>query len=404
MQTVGIIAEWSPFHLGHVYCLNEARRLSQAQVVVAVMSGNYTQRGQVAILDKWTRASIAVQNGADIVVELPPWWALQPADRFSFGGIKILQALGVKRLAFGVESSSCFADTQAFAKWLGSHSDQVEAAWARFRSANKSQPYAQVRLAFYQECLKIEPELAGLKIDFDQGANHLLAFLYCYFGYQLLADFTAYPINRLGAKHEATGPLDPKETYASGSQLRSQLLAGFPPEHLAPYLPLATQKALISNRHFPDLSNAWPVLAYLLLSRDAASLEETYLFEGGLAHRLQKIAKTAKNYEQFLNQTQTRVWPKSRLERALLMLLLNISDEENLSYQKGEQPVRLLAMTENGRRYLKDLEAVNLISRWDKKCSKKWPLQVRVDDIYERLFAGRPGSQILGVPFYYIDA
>ena len=93
MKSCGIIVEYNPFHNGHRYHVEMARKITGAEVVIAVMSGNFLQRGEPAIIDKWHRANEALQNGVDLVVELPVEWAVQSADYFAKGAVKILQTL-----------------------------------------------------------------------------------------------------------------------------------------------------------------------------------------------------------------------------------------------------------------------------------------------------------------------
>ena len=104
MRVTGIICEYNPFHNGHAWQLARARALSEADFVVCVMSGSFTQRGEAAAFDKWTRARFALQNGADAVFELPALYALSPADGFARTGISLLRDLGVAtHFSFGVE-------------------------------------------------------------------------------------------------------------------------------------------------------------------------------------------------------------------------------------------------------------------------------------------------------------
>ncbi|MCR5134372.1 MAG: nucleotidyltransferase family protein, partial [Clostridiales bacterium] len=105
MRIVGITAEYDPMHTGHIYHLGEARAVSTADFVVCVMSGDFTQRGEPALLDKWTRAQIAAENGADLVLELPFAYACNSAEYFAFGAMEIMKRLGVvTHVAFGAES------------------------------------------------------------------------------------------------------------------------------------------------------------------------------------------------------------------------------------------------------------------------------------------------------------
>lgn len=103
MKAVGLVVEYNPFHNGHRYHLAQAKRLTGADVVVAVMSGNFTQRGEPTILDKWSRTLAALQNGVDLVVELPVADAVQPAHRFAMGALSLLNDLQVADVVFGAE-------------------------------------------------------------------------------------------------------------------------------------------------------------------------------------------------------------------------------------------------------------------------------------------------------------
>ncbi len=106
MHAIGIIAEYNPFHKGHAYQAARARQLGNADVVIAVMSGHYTQRGEIAIFDKWRRAQAAVLSGVDLVLELPAVFVVRSAQYFATGGVRLLQSLGiVDQLSFGAEDA-----------------------------------------------------------------------------------------------------------------------------------------------------------------------------------------------------------------------------------------------------------------------------------------------------------
>ena len=108
MQACGIVVEYNPFHNGHEFHVQQARKASGADVVVAVMSGNFLQRGEPAIVDKWQRARAALENGVDLIVELPPAWSVQSADFFAKGAIRILQSLDCSFLCFGTDAPEPF--------------------------------------------------------------------------------------------------------------------------------------------------------------------------------------------------------------------------------------------------------------------------------------------------------
>ena len=115
MASVGIVCEYNPFHNGHLYHLNSIRKLYPNDTIVLVLSGNFTQRGDFSIIDKWTKVKIAKEMGIDLIVELPFVFATQSADFFAYGAISLLEALKVSKIVFGSENDN-LADLEAIAK------------------------------------------------------------------------------------------------------------------------------------------------------------------------------------------------------------------------------------------------------------------------------------------------
>ena len=112
MHIIGLIAEYNPFHNGHLYQINKIKEKYPDSILIVVVSSSFTQRGDVSILDKWTKTQIALDNGIDIVVELPYVYATQSSDIFANGAVTILNKLGIDTLVFGTESDNI--DTIAF--------------------------------------------------------------------------------------------------------------------------------------------------------------------------------------------------------------------------------------------------------------------------------------------------
>lgn len=107
MNITGIITEYNPFHSGHLYHLNSAKEITNCDGVICIMSGNFIQRGAPAIIDKWARAEMAIENGVDLVIELPSFYALSSAEIFAKGSVTILDSLGVvNSIFFGSESGN----------------------------------------------------------------------------------------------------------------------------------------------------------------------------------------------------------------------------------------------------------------------------------------------------------
>ena len=137
MKVCGVIAEFNPFHQGHAYLLEQARKKTGADVIVVVMSGNWVQRGEPAIEQKWSRAKVALQNGADVVIEMPTAVSCQSTDRFAKGAVEILQKVGCDCLAFGCESGD-----GTFFEEAVSQRQAIEKEISRFVEENRSLTFA----------------------------------------------------------------------------------------------------------------------------------------------------------------------------------------------------------------------------------------------------------------------
>mgnify|MGYP003375593247 FL=1 len=124
-KSVGIIAEYNPFHNGHLYQIEESGKITGAEVVIAAMSGNFVQRGMPAIADKWQRAEAAIRNGVDIVVEIPTVFACNSAHNFAKAGVEILENLGVDFISFGSESGN-IDELKEIARAMEENSEYIE--------------------------------------------------------------------------------------------------------------------------------------------------------------------------------------------------------------------------------------------------------------------------------------
>ncbi|KAA9300862.1 MULTISPECIES: nucleotidyltransferase family protein [Aerococcus] len=381
MRACGVIAEWNPFHNGHAYLLQEARRQSQADLVVAVMSGNYCQRGEPAIASKWDRAYAALANGADLVVELPVWWASQSANYFSQAALAYLRALGCQDLAFGVETAD-FEPYLYFASWLAQHPEALDQARQAVSQAKAS--HADQELTAWAYLLDQEEDLAGIHLDFEGQSNSLLAMVYALTIYREDLPLTPHPIQRQGDGHRQDQAVD--QHFVSGTYLRQALQAGAV-DDLAAYMPEEMLSALAGQAHWPRLEGLYPYIRYLLLVQDRETLARIHLMAGGIEGRLQDLAHKHKNLTDFLASAQTRSWPVLRLQRLLLMLALQVSKAQIQSLHQGPQPLFLLAANQAGRAYCREMKKhlpanFRWIGRVDRKVAQTWPEWLAADRIY----------------------
>ncbi|MCB6365066.1 nucleotidyltransferase family protein [Intestinibacillus massiliensis] len=314
MKICGVIAEYNPFHNGHALQLAETRRiLGGDTAIVCVMSGNFVQRGDLGIVEKYSRAEAAARCGADLVLELPLGAALSSADGFAVGGVRALDALGgVGYLSFGSE--------------CGSASLLLAAARALERPGAQNALRAGLRqgLSYAAACQSaLQPDTPGLA-ELLAAPNNTLGIAYCRAIARTGSLLTPFTIHRRGAGHDSSSP---RAGLASASYLR-RLLADGPP---------AACLGLVPDTSYRILAGAFAAgAAPVLLSRlDGALLSylrrltpsEFARYERpdeGLCNRLSQAAYEGATFAEACARAQTRRYPLARVRRAYLRAFLGL--------------------------------------------------------------------------------
>ena len=319
MKIIGIVAEYNPFHAGHAYHIRETRRLLGGETaVVAVMSGNWVQRGECAIFDKWTRAGMALAGGVDLVLELPTVWAAASAEGFAKGAMAILEATGVvDTLSFGSECGD-IASLAELARCL--NSPEFSSALRRELGPKKS--FAQCRRQAAEHLLG--PERAAL-LDTP---NNNLGVEYLRF---LPAGMEAVTVPRRGAGHDSgeTG-----SEFPSASLLRQQIRAG-------------------GGREEPA-SLKWCERALIARLRSMALEEAEALPDSGdgLAARLLFAARQTAELDELYNLTKTRTYAHARVRRLALYALLGLRSQD---IPAAPPYIRVLGFNRRGQALLKEM-------------------------------------------------
>ncbi|KAF1296812.1 hypothetical protein BAU15_09205 [Enterococcus sp. JM4C] len=369
MQACGVVVEYNPFHNGHLYHLKKAREVSQADIIIAVMSGNFLQRGEPAIFDKWLRANEALQNGADLVIELPVEWAVQSADYFAKGAIQILQELACESLCFGTDSTASF-DYEAFGLFVKENPAEIEQTFQSLKETSLS--YAQKMTEVFQT---IYPDMA---LDFSS-PNHILGLSYAKENALYNTPMTIYPIRREGAEyHESQFS---SEKIASATAIRKAKIEN---KETNNYVPRQTQIDLFAQ-HASTWADYWPYLRYKILSTEIEELRQVYQMTEGLEYRLKKAAVVAENFEQFIDLVKSKRYTQTRLQRLACYILLNIKAAE-IEYHWQNPYLHVLGFTKKGQDYLKEKKKslkIPLVSKIGKNQEEQYPLLIRSDKIYQ---------------------
>ncbi|GIN91479.1 nucleotidyltransferase [Siminovitchia terrae] len=345
MKSVGIVAEYNPFHNGHLYHLSQSKEVSKSEVAIVVMSGNFLQRGEPAIVSKWARTKMALLAGADIVIELPYAFAVQKAETFALGSVYLLDALKCSSICFGSESGSIdpFLHTMELLK---EQEDLYNQKIKSYIKEGVSYPKA-LSLAFSD--LEKNKDSVDLSMP-----NNILGYHYISAADKLNSSMQFFTIKRNTAEHNDQTIHD--DRIASATSIRKLIREEGNLNRMRPYVPESTfaEMNVYYNTygHFHDWEDYWPYLQYRLITMGEEELNQMYDIEEGLPYRLQKAAQTAENFQSFMELIKTKRYTWTRLQRICTHALTNTSKADIKSV--GETPgyIRLLGMSANGREYL----------------------------------------------------
>lgn len=322
MKVAGIIAEYNPFHNGHKFHIDEVRRKTGADYVVVVMSGDFVQRGGPAIVDKRTRAKMALLSGADLVLELPVIAACASAETFARTGVGILNALGVvTHLGFGCET--CDLDLlQSLAALFDTEPDDYKELLSSYMKQGLSFPSARAKAA--NAYLK---DVDGQIEEVLNNPNNILGIEYIKALRQFDSKIIPCGILRQGnhyADEDLTGTLSSatairKELYRSSEEISSHLWAQIPKDATLLLKEYFTDHVPIREDHFSQL------LHYRLLG-EKDRYEEYYDCKGDLSNRILNHLESYTSYSSFVDLLKTKNQTYTGISRALLHLLLGIKD------------------------------------------------------------------------------
>lgn len=387
MNVAGIIVEYNPFHKGHEYHIKETRRVTGADFVVAVMSGDFTQRGIPACFDKFTRAECALACGADVVLELPFCYATGSAEYFATGAISVFDKLGVvDSLCFGTEADadiSLYLDTAAF---FCEEPPAYQAALKECLKEGKTFPKARLDAAkgfLSQEALAL---LAT--------PNALLGLEYCKALYRRNSPIRPYTISRVGSGyHEDTTAT---EGFSSATALRTLLTKeGHLSDAFLSELPAPAAKLLKTKPYAPLFAED-----FLLLYRSAIDKERTSL--ASFADVSEELAKRLSDrippcdYEHFLSHIKTKQYTRTRMERCLLHILFGLTGETLDRFRKEDVSyARILGFRESAAPLLKRLRetatlpVVTKLAQKSKRCNaaenELLSFDIAAADLYNRV-------------------
>ena len=358
MKSIGIIAEYNPFHNGHLYHLNQIKEKYPDHTIVLVMSGNYTERGDVSIIDKWKKAEIAQKAGIDLIVELPFPFATQSADYFSYGAITLLEHLKVEKVVFGSESNNIEdLETIVDCQLNNEDFDKLVKVYSKF---GKNYPTA-LSLAL--------KDLTGKEITTP---NDLLGISYIKAIKKNNYNIKPETIKRTNLYHEE----ELNEEISSATAIRKALKENKDIEKHVPDFTLPYLKDL----HF--IEDYYTLLKYKILTEDDLSKYQTVDEE--IDQLLKKEISTSSTYEELVTKLKSKRYTYNKITRMLLHILCNFTKEKAKQFQDISY-IRLLGFNEKGRQYLnsikKDIE-VPIISKINRTKDPMLEFEIQTTKIY----------------------
>lgn len=377
MKILGLITEYNPFHNGHLYHLQQSRALTDPDLTIAIMSGDFLQRGEPALLSKWDRAKAAILSGVDLVVELPYHYAVQPADRFAKGAVRMLTDAGVTDIVFGSEHGKT-ADFKTAASLSLSYQEEIDSFVRLYLKDGERFPKA------YAAAVE---KAAGMELPLDLShPNNSLGFHYTREAMKAGGHVSMHTIKRAGAGYH--NPILQSGTFSSATAIRTQLLKDHSSaEEVFNAVPEPMMQIIRQAIHEQTLTSwdlLFPYLQYKLITSSNERLSAIYDCDEGLENRLIKFAKE-RSFEDFLNAVSTKRYTKTRIQRLLVHLLANVHKPE-MTYAIAEKPAyRLLAMNNKGRKHMNNLKHkdIKIISKQTSVSDPAAAIHQRACDVYQ---------------------
>ncbi|MDX5475313.1 MAG: nucleotidyltransferase [Bacillaceae bacterium] len=347
MKTLGVIVEYNPFHNGHLFHLQQSKKQTGADIVIAVMSGQFLQRGEPALVSKWARTKMALLNGIDIVIELPYAFATQKAEMFANGAISILSNLKCDFVCFGSEQGN-IQDFEHTYDFLSKEKAAYDFLVQKYVKDGNSFPKAS-NLAF------LELTNENMPLDLTQ-PNNILGYHYVKAIKDQNSNVRPSTIERTVAgyhdEHFHSSPI------ASATSIRKHLFETHTVEEIKKYVPLKTYEQLLQYNKDHDMYHRWEdyftLLKYKVLSSSLSELAEIYEVEEGLENRIQEIIKNSTSYHEYMTNLKTKRYTWTRLQRMCTHILTNTKKQDMKLTTKDNKSnyVRLLGMSRAGQNYL----------------------------------------------------
>ena len=348
-KVLGIVAEYNPFHNGHLYQLNYSKKITNSKYSVAVISGNFTQRGSTSLIDKWSKAEIAIKNGIDLVIELPLLYSISSAENFADGAIKILNSLGiVDYISFGTESGD-ISSLKTISDILVSEPEKYKSFLTAELNKGLSFPKARANaLSMYLHNSKVNANILS-------SPNNILGVEYLKALKKYNSNIQPIAISRREADYNSTSF---SNNIASATAIRN-LVNNKSFDIINNLLPISSLEILmeeIKNGHMViDLSVFEKEIIYNLRKMSVDEIRNLPDVSEGLEFAIKNAANSCNSIVEFLNIVKSKRYTSTRLQRILLYTLLGITKKDMEISKKTLPYVRVLGFNDNGKNLISEI-------------------------------------------------
>ena len=348
---LGIVSEYNPFHNGHLHHLEVSKQLTNTDFTVAVMSGNFVQRGDTSIVDKWTKAEMAIKSGVDLVIELPTVYAISSAENFADGAVKILNSLGV-------------VDYISFGSEIGEISPLNDVASILYREPKEFQSLilAQLKSGLsYPKAREIAlSQFFGNSKKYSEvlnNPNNILAVEYLKALKRHRSQIKPLTMKRDYSDYNSTKV---KNGIASATAIREMIKNKKNVHYVVPYETYELLDECIQNGNvIPDLSVFEKEIIYTLRKLTLSEIANLPDVSEGLENKIKMAANSCNTLPELIENIKSKRYTQTRIQRILLYALLNISQKDINASKRVTPYIRVLGFNKHGKRIISAIAAAN---------------------------------------------
>ncbi len=383
MNVTGIVVEYNPLHNGHIYHINKTKALTGCDFLVAVMSGNFVQRGEPALINKWARTEMALKSGIDLVLELPLIYSISSAEGFAFGAVSTLNSLGfVNNICFGSEAED-INQLKYIAQILASEPYEYKAILRKCLGEGISYPLARQR-ALIEYC-----KITNLIIPNDKelalllsSSNNILGIEYLKAIYRLSSNINPLSIRRI---HNQYNQSSLTGAISSATSIRKNIDSTDIIETLPDYVYTILQREKSLGKCPLSLSDFSDLILYKLRTSNPTQIKNLLDVGEGLENKIVKGAEYCNNIDELISYIKNKRFTSTRIQRILLYALFNVTKDVKEEIKSPVKYIRVLGFNEKGKMLLreaKEASSAPIITNPSQKDLRLLEYDIKSTDVY----------------------